>query len=291
MYLLTFLHQGPPAPGVDYAGGFPLAAIELAEQPGLRVEATVIGCPRDRLRVGLEVELTWIARDGQPWPGLPSRRGPGAGDPVARTGSNDDGTQPSQGQAGDRRRRPVPVRPGPGGHHRARAAARSGGRGRPRRRADRRRHRRRGRRGSAHRRHRPGHRGVRAGAARGHLVGAGRTADRESPDGRRQRGLDRGLRGGARLPLGLPGQRLLAQRGRGPVPAPGQLRAARRPGRHRRRAHRLRAVEHARLGGLRGLGGPLPRGVRRIPRGLRPHRDQRPDATRRPTRTRCCGSR
>jgi uncharacterized OB-fold protein len=56
---------------VNYAGGFPLAAIELAEQPGLRVEATVVDCPRDRLRVGLEVELTWIDRDGDPktpWP-------------------------------------------------------------------------------------------------------------------------------------------------------------------------------------------------------------------------------
>ena len=32
VHLLTFLHQGPSAPGVDYSGGFPLAAIELAEQ-------------------------------------------------------------------------------------------------------------------------------------------------------------------------------------------------------------------------------------------------------------------
>jgi uncharacterized OB-fold protein len=68
VHLLTFLHQGPPVPGVDYAGGFPLAAIQLAEQPGLRVEATVVDCPRDQLRVGLAVELTWIDRDGAPWP-------------------------------------------------------------------------------------------------------------------------------------------------------------------------------------------------------------------------------
>jgi len=68
VYLLTFLHQGPPSGGVDYAGGFPLAGIELAEQPGLRIEATVVGCPRDQLRVGLDVELTWIDRDGAPWP-------------------------------------------------------------------------------------------------------------------------------------------------------------------------------------------------------------------------------
>ncbi len=71
VYLLTFLHQGPLTPGVDYAAGFPLAAIELAEQAGLRVQATVVECPRDRLRIGLEVELTWIDRDGDPetpWP-------------------------------------------------------------------------------------------------------------------------------------------------------------------------------------------------------------------------------
>ena len=77
VHLLTFLHQGPPAPGVDYAGGFPLAAIELAEQPGLRVEATVLDCPRDQLRVGLEVELTWMDRDGAPWPAFrPARAQP-----------------------------------------------------------------------------------------------------------------------------------------------------------------------------------------------------------------------
>jgi uncharacterized protein len=71
VHLLTFLHQGPPAPGVDYSGGFPLAAIELAEQARLRVAATVVDCPRDRLRIGLEVELTWIGREGDPktpWP-------------------------------------------------------------------------------------------------------------------------------------------------------------------------------------------------------------------------------
>ena len=68
VHLLTFLRQGPPARGVDYTGGFLLAAIELAEQSGLRVEATVVDCPRDRLRIGLEVELTWIGRAGAPWP-------------------------------------------------------------------------------------------------------------------------------------------------------------------------------------------------------------------------------
>jgi len=76
VYLLTFLHQGPPCDGVDYAGGFPLAGVELAEQPGLRMEATVVDCPRDQLRVGLDVELTWIDRDGAPWPAFRPARTP-----------------------------------------------------------------------------------------------------------------------------------------------------------------------------------------------------------------------
>ncbi len=78
VHLLTILHQGPPAPGVDYAGGFPLAAIELAEQPGLRVQATVVGCLREQLRIGLAVELTWIERDGAPWPAFRPARPAGA---------------------------------------------------------------------------------------------------------------------------------------------------------------------------------------------------------------------
>ena len=87
VYLLTILYQGPPAPGVDYSGGYPLAAIELAEQAGLRVEATVVDCPRDRLRVGLEVELTWIDRDRggdqkTPWPAFRP-----AEDPVTEAGA------------------------------------------------------------------------------------------------------------------------------------------------------------------------------------------------------------
>lgn len=68
VYLLTRLHQGPPSADVDYATPWPLAAIELVEQPGLRVVATIVDCPPDRLRIGLPVALTWITRDGAPWP-------------------------------------------------------------------------------------------------------------------------------------------------------------------------------------------------------------------------------
>jgi hypothetical protein len=64
VYLVTFLHQGPP--GVAYP--WPLAAVELIEQPGLRVTATLVGCEPAAMRPGLPVELTWIDRDGAPWP-------------------------------------------------------------------------------------------------------------------------------------------------------------------------------------------------------------------------------
>jgi uncharacterized OB-fold protein len=68
VYLLTVLHQGPPSRDVDYSTPWPLAAVELVEQLGLRVTATIVECPPERLRIGLPVELTWILRDGAPWP-------------------------------------------------------------------------------------------------------------------------------------------------------------------------------------------------------------------------------
>jgi uncharacterized OB-fold protein len=69
VHLLILLHQGPPAPGVDYASGpHPVATVELVEQEGLRVTSTVVGCaPRD-VYIGMPVELTWIERDGIPFP-------------------------------------------------------------------------------------------------------------------------------------------------------------------------------------------------------------------------------
>ena len=67
IHLLILLHQGPPARDVSYSTPWPLAAVELDEQPGLRFVSTVVDCPPEQLRVGLPVELTWIERDGAPW--------------------------------------------------------------------------------------------------------------------------------------------------------------------------------------------------------------------------------
>jgi uncharacterized protein len=76
IHLLIRLHQGPPAREVSYATPWPLAAVELEEQPGLRFVATIVDCPLERLRIGLPVQVTWIERDGAPW--FAFRPAPGA---------------------------------------------------------------------------------------------------------------------------------------------------------------------------------------------------------------------
>jgi uncharacterized OB-fold protein len=69
IHLLMLLHQGPPAPGVDYSvGPHPVATVELAEQTALRLTTTIIDCPVDDITIGMPVELAWIERDGAPFP-------------------------------------------------------------------------------------------------------------------------------------------------------------------------------------------------------------------------------
>lgn len=62
--LVTFLHQGRRPEGAE--GPHPACGIELEEQPGLRVAATVVDAPQDAIVVDRPVELTWIERDGGP---------------------------------------------------------------------------------------------------------------------------------------------------------------------------------------------------------------------------------
>jgi uncharacterized OB-fold protein len=78
VFLLTLLHQGPPLPGVDYSTPWPLAAVELQEQQGLRLAATLVGCAPGQARVGLAVEVVWIERDGAPWYAFRPTESPGA---------------------------------------------------------------------------------------------------------------------------------------------------------------------------------------------------------------------
>jgi uncharacterized OB-fold protein len=80
VYLLMYLHQGPPAIGVDDAPSpYPIAVVELEEEPGLRITSTVVDCPPGQMRIGLPVEVAWIDRDGVPFPAFRPRDGGSAG--------------------------------------------------------------------------------------------------------------------------------------------------------------------------------------------------------------------
>lgn len=68
IHLAIFLHQGPPAEGVDYANPYPVVTVELDEQPGLRFTSTVVGALNEAIRVGRRVRLDWILRGGTPLP-------------------------------------------------------------------------------------------------------------------------------------------------------------------------------------------------------------------------------
>jgi uncharacterized OB-fold protein len=79
VHLLIRLHQGPPAPGVDYATPLPVATVELEEQVGLRYTSGVVNCAPDQLRIGLPVRLTWVDRYDAPYPVFEPRPEEGGG--------------------------------------------------------------------------------------------------------------------------------------------------------------------------------------------------------------------
>jgi uncharacterized OB-fold protein len=68
IFMLVLLHQGPPAPGVDYSNPHPVVTVELDEQAGLRFTSTIVGAANDEIRIGRRVELDWIERAGAPLP-------------------------------------------------------------------------------------------------------------------------------------------------------------------------------------------------------------------------------
>jgi uncharacterized protein len=74
VHLAIFLHQGPPATGVDYAAPYPVVTVELDEQPGLRFTSTVIDAAKEEITIGAPVELAWVERDGVPLPVFRLRR-------------------------------------------------------------------------------------------------------------------------------------------------------------------------------------------------------------------------
>jgi uncharacterized OB-fold protein len=69
IHLVMFVHQGPPADGVDYdIGPHPVVTVELSEQDGLRFTSTVVDAGNDDIVIGRPVELDWIERNGRPFP-------------------------------------------------------------------------------------------------------------------------------------------------------------------------------------------------------------------------------
>jgi uncharacterized OB-fold protein len=68
IHLAIFLHQGPPADGVDYSVPHPVVTAELEEQMGLRFTTTVVGSDNADITIGRRVALDWIERRGLPFP-------------------------------------------------------------------------------------------------------------------------------------------------------------------------------------------------------------------------------
>jgi uncharacterized OB-fold protein len=64
--MLTFLHQRPRRAGGGDDGPYPVVAIELVEQPGLRVAGTIVDARKEDIVLDAPVELAWIERDGRP---------------------------------------------------------------------------------------------------------------------------------------------------------------------------------------------------------------------------------
>lgn len=76
IHLAMFLHQGAPAPDVDYSKGpHPVVSVDLEEQSGVRFSSTVIDCPIEEIQIGRAVELAWIERYGSPFPVFRLRSG------------------------------------------------------------------------------------------------------------------------------------------------------------------------------------------------------------------------
>jgi uncharacterized OB-fold protein len=63
VFMFTLIHQERD-PGGRLREPIVAAAVELAEQPGLRYLARIVNCPSTEVRPDMPVRLTWMARDG-----------------------------------------------------------------------------------------------------------------------------------------------------------------------------------------------------------------------------------
>jgi uncharacterized OB-fold protein len=68
IFLVTFLHHGPAAPGVDYSTPYPVVTVELDEQPGLRFTSTVVDADPADITIGSRVHVGWHTKHRAPMP-------------------------------------------------------------------------------------------------------------------------------------------------------------------------------------------------------------------------------
>jgi uncharacterized OB-fold protein len=67
IFMFTLIHQERDRPGRLHEPVV-AAAVELAEQPGLRYLARIISCPVDRITLDMPVRLVWLTQDEVPMP-------------------------------------------------------------------------------------------------------------------------------------------------------------------------------------------------------------------------------
>ena len=75
VFMFTLIHQERD-PNDRLREPIITAAVELAEQSGLRFLARVVNCPRSQLVLDMPVRLTWMEHDGRKMPAFePAQRG------------------------------------------------------------------------------------------------------------------------------------------------------------------------------------------------------------------------
>ena len=74
LFMFTLIHQERD-PNDRLQEPIIAAAIELAEQSGLRYLARIVNCPRSALILDMPVQLTWTEREGRKLPAFEPARG------------------------------------------------------------------------------------------------------------------------------------------------------------------------------------------------------------------------
>ena len=75
LFMFTLIHQQRD-PHERSQEPIIAAAVELAEQSGLRYLARIVNCPRSELILDMPVQLTWTEREGRKLPAFEPARGP-----------------------------------------------------------------------------------------------------------------------------------------------------------------------------------------------------------------------